>query len=130
MQKASSTSTIPRGQPAGGRDAPTRNVPATAATAQSSLRTSRGIAENPQSAAFVASRREDFAGVQEAARVEDAFQVLLERDEIGRLLERQVLRLRDADAVLARQRAAERDGFAHERVDRGVDRRALGVVVP
>ena len=46
-----------------------------------------------RSAAAVAGR-EDLAGVQEPARVEDALQVLLQRDQLRRLLEREIRRLR------------------------------------
>src|SRR6476620_6433253 len=60
----------------------------------------------PRSAAAVASG-EDLAGIQEPARVEHALQILLERDELGGLLEREVGGLEDADPVLAGEGAAE-----------------------
>src|ERR1700733_4228515 len=82
------------------------------------------------SARAMAARREDLAGVEELLRIEDALQVALQVDEIARLLERQVGGLRDADAVLAAQRAAEVEGRPHQELDRPIDARALAIVVP
>ena len=48
--------------------------------------------------------REDLAGIQEPARIEDALDVTLERDQICVLFQRQIRSLQRPDAMLSAQR--------------------------
>src|SRR5258706_16242439 len=78
----------------------------------------------------MASIREYLSWIQELFRIEDAFDIAFEIDEIRRLFQGKICGSADADAVLAAQGAAEVDGGAHEGFDGAVDGGALGVVVP
>src|SRR6187551_804003 len=65
-----------------------------------------------RSAGSVAAGGEDLARIHQALGIERGLQPLLEADERGRLLDAEVRGLGETDAVLAAERAAQRDGGA------------------
>src|SRR5258706_11674029 len=90
----------------------------------------RTITGAPSSARAVPECRKDLAGVQEALGIERGLQPLLKVDERVGLLEREVRRLGETDAVLARQRAAHRHHAAKKLLDRSFDLVRLLRIVP
>src|SRR5689334_8649368 len=82
------------------------------------------------SARAVPGGGEDLAGVQEPLGIEGVFQTKLEIDQLGGLLEVQIRRLHDADAVLAGKRAAHGDDVAKQLLDALLDARLVGGIVP
>ena len=61
--------------------------------------------------------RKDLSRIQEIVGIEDALELALNAQERRRLLPRHVLHLREAHAVLAGERAAQRERRAHDGVD-------------
>src|SRR5450432_232820 len=72
--------------------------------------------------------REDLPRVEQLLRIPQALEALLPVDDLGRLLPRHVARLRDADAVLARERAAQIERRAEHAAERALDARRHGRV--
>src|SRR4051812_24291944 len=68
---------------------------------------------------------EDLAGVEDAVRIERVLDPALRFDERRRLFEREEALLREADAVLARNRPAQAHGGPHDVGERGLDLRAV-----
>src|SRR5690606_5891710 len=84
----------------------------------------------PSAGAVAPRAREDLAGVQQPARIEDRLQLPLHRDQIRGLLEVQIRRLDEADAVLAAERPAEGHRGAEQLLDRTLDLGLLRGIVP
>src|SRR5690606_3529038 len=78
-----------------------------------------------RSAGAVAARGEDLPWVHEALGIEGGLEALLQPEEGRPLFEGEVGRLGEADAVLAAERAAERDRGPEETFDGAVDARLL-----
>src|SRR3954467_8746067 len=66
---------------------------------------------------------ENLARVEQPFRIEALFQAALQRDQLRRLLQRQVGRLEHAHAVLAGERAAQRHGELEQLADGSLDAR-------
>src|SRR5882762_5102220 len=84
----------------------------------------------PSARTVARARRENLPRVEQLLRVEYAFDVALDADELFGLLQGQVGLLAQSDSVFAAQGAAERKRQAHERLDGVVHRRALALIVP